>query len=154
MPYLPILTTIGAVALCAIALCTTLYLTGTFRKRRANSPGGLSRMTRDICYAFGMSYDIRDEGRIMLTLRNKTIEEISQYADIIAKQNAENEQFLHDQLPGFTYESTMSRMENLETRRHDLNPTSIGNIAFVAIHAPPPYNAVARRSFDLMMSYL
>lgn len=131
-----------------------IVIVGVLLYRRQSTNRARKQFVDVISHMGGMSYSLADESEIMRTLKSKSIQEIAEYADVVAKANATDAAFLESQLPGFTREAMQKRMDDPVTREHDLNPTSIGNIACIAIDAPPPYNAIARESFDLIISYL
>jgi hypothetical protein len=121
------------------------------RRQYKNHRRTLTAQDDAIGLACGMSFNLSNELRIMQTLKNKCIDEIAQYADVIAKTNATNVEFLQQQLQYITVLREDLRDPN---KRKLLNLTSYGNMAYIAIHAPPPYNSITREYFDLMMTYL
>lgn len=95
----------------------------------------------------GMSYSIFDEQMIMKGIvdRNYDINFTSQYADSICKNNALNIGFLKEQF------SEDIKIEDASEKW--LNPTSIGNIAYIATNSPPPYDQKAFRAYNVMVQY-
>lgn len=107
--------------------------------------------TSTISHAFGMSYDIANEPQIMSQICNMNLEKISTYADIIASTNATDENFLKTACP-LDIIDTLMPMLNDPNRMSDIfNPTSFGNMAYIAIHSPEPYKSVSLECLMLMM---
>ena len=77
-----------------------------------------------------LGYQLSDETKKMEKIFDITIEEQSKYADIVTRTNAIDEGFAKSQLHnGSTY--------CYDSRAN--NPTSIGNVAWMALHAPSQY---------------
>jgi len=73
------------------------------------------------------------------------IEEQAQYADEICRLGAEDLEWLEEQF---------SMMEPCDHTLFDcMNTTSIGNIAYLALHAPSPYNQKATRILNDAITY-
>ena len=102
-----------------------------------------------------MSYNIQDTENIMKTIKSKTIEEISIYADKICQYNVQNIEFLkaHFADPEKMYKSLEEQLIS-NSNNHLLNPTCIGNSAYIAIHSIEPYKAYSKKSFDILMNYV
>lgn len=91
----------------------------------------------------GMSYSLADEQKIMARLKSQSIEQNSQYADQVAKANVMDLDFLAGQVPeDFSYQ---------EITESDLNPTSIGNVAYIAVHSPEPYASRAQGLYQRLL---
>lgn len=71
----------------------------------------------------------------------ETMEQMAEYADHVCVQNTPDEEFQERQLKG---------MEGVDLGRQAfqmMNPTSLGNIAYSCVHAPPPHNQRWRAIF-------
>lgn len=70
-----------------------------------------------------------------------SLEEQSMFVDHICKENALDLEFLKDQF-STTEISDFSR----------INITSIGNLAYVALHSPAPYNNIAKSQLNAIFN--
>lgn len=104
-----------------------------------------SETIRKISNMFGMSYSLDDEAKIMQEIieSNYDIKLVAKYADAVCVGNAQNRDFLEKQLKGDWVSD-----EKLRQNKHKLNnPTSLGNMAYLALHAPKPYNKISRKIY-------
>jgi hypothetical protein len=95
----------------------------------------------------GMSYSLNDEPKIMQAIieSNYDINLVSAYADEVCVKNAQNQVFLEEQLKNSNWMSE----EKLQQFKHTLNnPTSLGNMAYLALHAPEPYSDISRKIYQ------
>lgn len=80
-----------------------------------------------------------------------SIDKISMYADKVCKSNATNLEFLQNQFPNLDI-----KPENLfDINNPDVewdNATSLGNIAYIALYSPEPYNEHAKNIYNYLMS--
>lgn len=92
--------------------------------------------------SMGMAYSLFDEPQIYREIRNRNydIEYMAQYADIICRNNATNLEFLEQQF-------TDEQLDRDPTSR-TLNPTSMGNVAYIIINSPEPYKEKAKIMLD------
>lgn len=139
------------IAWCVVAYCAIILRRQSHEARQERNKIKFMDGFGSVC---GMSYKLSDEEAIMKTIKSKSIEEVAQYADIVTKSNATDVTFLQQQLPDFTPTTVQKGLADPVNRKNYLNPTSIGNIAYVATHAILPYSATARESYDLIMSNL
>lgn len=100
----------------------------------------------NLSHSYGMSYNIADEKKIMKTIWCKTIEEIAEYADIVTRKYHNDPIFLEQQFSMIT--------DDIVITQEMLNPTSIGNIAYIAVHSPAPYNFIVLNFFKSIIASL
>jgi hypothetical protein len=98
-----------------------------------------------------IAYNLDDEKKIISLLPNMTIEEIAKYADIITIMNADNEKFLKNQI---TDDLINICKDSLNKNEDILNPTSLGNLAYVALNSKKPYSTKAREAVKFLKSKL
>jgi len=107
-----------------------------------------------LCKGFGMSYNMSEEESIMRNIKKMTPVQISIYADEICMQTALNSEFLKRH---FNISSTALHELEEEIEKNPnkvLNPTTLGNLAYIIVHSPEPYNKVAQEQFDFLMKYI
>lgn len=91
----------------------------------------VNKLHETLSYAFGMSYDIDDEAKVMKEIRegNYNIENMSKYADEVCITTSDNEEFSEQQ-----YQQSLQHPHMTEQDADHLNPTSFGNIAYTLLH--------------------
>ena len=85
---------------------------------------------------YGLSYSLGELERAFPTIFNLNLKQQSAYADAITKRYAKNPHFLKKQF-AFLDPETM----DVSTAK----TTSIGNVAYIAINGPAPYNDIAMK---------
>lgn len=107
------------------------------------------KQIEEFCKQNGMSYNIMYKPIIMEMIRTNilTMDEISQYGDVICKHNAKNINFLKEQISDYE-----DMVKNIKEK--DLNPTTIGNCAYIAIHSPEPYKSYLKKVYDTILNHI
>ena len=137
--------------LCLCIIFMNNYKETKNKKKKQLSKKDLGTISKNM----GMSYNISDGPEIMKTIKSKSIEDISNYADIVCKNNAQNDDFLKQHFNDFdqTYKFMSGELEN-NPSSNLLNPTTIGNAAYISIHSPDPYKTNSKKIFDLLITHL
>jgi hypothetical protein len=86
---------------------------------------------------YGLSHSIEELQRKQNSILDLPLEEQAQYADAICRNFASDIVFHQQQLNGFG-----------ENNFHMWNTTSIGNIAYMSLHAPEPYKQQYKKIFE------
>jgi len=93
----------------------------------------------------GMSYSLADEPEVMRKIveSDYNINLMSKYADEVCVENVNNLKFLHVQ---------WSRCSKEHYVKCEIdNPTALGNVAYLALHSPPPYSEKFHKLYDEMI---
>jgi len=98
-----------------------------------------------LSFCMGMSYNLLDEPQIMADILNKTTEQMAVYADVVSKRNYNDIDFLENQL-SLTYMEKIPAITDVA-----FNPTSIGNMAYLAAYSPEPYAARSKHELNLIL---
>jgi hypothetical protein len=100
-----------------------------------------------ISFIGGMAYSLKDEPLIMYNIvKNKfDVNMMAKYADIVCRKNALNISFLAKQLDN-------KESSKYEYALDNLNPTSFGNLAYLSINSPNPYNKLAFNELNRMIN--
>ena len=106
----------------------------------------------DVSHSFGMNYSLNDESHIMkhIITMGYDIDMVAKYADGICINNHENVEFLKYQLD--LKEWTTEKLIRMKSRIN--NPTSLGNVAYLALHSPAPYNQFATEIYNAIINVL
>ena len=133
------------VSIVLAVVCLCIILMGQHKKKK---------MENNIKELVG--YNLEDSAKIMGSLKGQPIEEVSKYADKVCKENSSNVDFLKQQFsdPDNMYKTIEESLKGKPDNNQILNPTSIGNSAFIALNAPTPYNEHGKKTFELLMSYV
>jgi len=97
----------------------------------------------------GMSYSLNDEPKIWKEIVKKEfdLKYTSQFADHVCINGVNDIAFLEDQLN----DKQEEKLDNC-VKEIIMNPTSFGNVAYTALHAPEPYNERAHKLYDKMIT--
>jgi hypothetical protein len=101
-------------------------------------------LSDEAAYACGVAYPIsqKEERLQRLAATGYDISQAASYADVVCRSLCGDPQFLRSQF-GNRLDTTYT-FEALQKERATLNLTSLGNMAYYALHATPPYNETAR----------
>ena len=100
-----------------------------------------------------LAYDIRDEPKIMQNIKNMEMNEIKIYADKLTKENVTNKEFLEIQFPeAIDQKLATIDFSNKEIKDALINPTVLGNAAYIASNSMQPYKDRAARAFNFLFS--
>ena len=95
----------------------------------------------------GLNYPIEHLNNIKWLIVFSTRERQARYADNICRETINNPRFVKEQMDSIT-----------DTNDQDLfkrfNTTSVGNLAFVALHAPKPYSSKAEEILSNYKAYV
>ena len=133
----------GALLIAVIIVVLTLVFYLLSISSTPNKPKRTS-----ISKMMGMSYDFRDENEIMSKISDMSMEEVSRYADIVAKNSCKNIEFLKSQFAHLDKEPEFYK----DSRAH--NPTSLGNAAYLALNSPQPYAGKSKKMYDQLINFI
>jgi hypothetical protein len=88
----------------------------------------------------GMTYSANEEATISAKLPFMTIEEVAEYAEIVCRTCSGDRSFLEEH---FSQESCEAEKKRLLNSGYQ-DPTSLGNLAWIATKSPEPYKSRAR----------
>jgi len=102
-----------------------------------------------------ISYPLEDEEKIAAQLPNMTIEQMAKYADKVTLKHINDEQFLKTQVP----DDLLTRLQTApfhdeEAKFMLLNPTVLGNSAYIALNAKEPYASRAKTALEFLKTKL
>lgn len=104
---------------------------------------------KDMSHGFGMNYSLNDEAQIMkhIITMGYDINMVSKYADDICVSNHKNIEFLKHQLD----RTQWSNDKLIQMKSKINNPTSLGNVAYLALNSPAPYNQLATEIYNMIV---
>lgn len=104
-----------------------------------------------------LGYNLEDEEKIMEKIKlDASVDHLAQYADKITKQYVSDEKFLQAQLP----EDLLDKLKTVPVDTDEMayyslmNPTTLGNSAYIVINAQEPYKSRAKQALDYLLSKL
>lgn len=104
-----------------------------------------------------IGYKYEDEEKIMENIRaNRSLNNLANYADKITRQYINDEKFLQAQLPEdlLTKLKSVPIDKNKMARVNLINPTTIGNTAFIIKNSAEPYKSRAQQALNYLLNKL
>lgn len=99
-----------------------------------------------------LSYDPKDENKIMMNIKKMTVKDIAEYADKITKKYAKNNDFLKKSVPAnLVNELGKTPLNDPQIKKIILNPTTLGNAAYVATYSSEPYKSRAKKGLMFLL---